>query len=381
MNKNIKTIVAMVLVIGAVSAVAATTSTNLLTTRAYASTNDKSDLTSLDLLDSSGNKIKLYDSDMYDKRVHDNDVEDNGLYYAKTSSNTVNIDIDGPSKKYVRIFKGSTKTTQGKKVGEDIRLAYNSSTTILIVKVYGEDPGDNVNYDDDDNYDLKSTYRIKVNYTASDSSTSSDISYSNSSQLSATDYDSIYLDRMSIDGNGISLINSKIDYSYDVNNDVEQVAIRAVPEDKDTDKVEIDNTEVDDADNYKKTVSLKNGENKIKIDLTNEDDEERVYTLTINRGNTSATTESTNQATSNSSTNTDTVVLTNKWVQVNGKWQYRDAAGNTVKNSWIQNYYLQADGNMATGWLDYNGSKYYLGSDGAKKTGWQLVDGSWYYFK
>ena len=63
----------------------------------------------------------------------------------------------------------------------------------------------------------------------------------------------------------------------------------------------------------------------------------------------------------------------------NGNWQYKDAAGNTVKNSWIQNYYVQADGNMATGWLNYNGSWYYLGTDGAMKTGWQLVNGKYYY--
>ena len=185
---------------------------------------------------------------------------------------------------------------------------------------------------------------------------------------------------MSIDGNSIDLSESKINYSYNVNDNVDQVTIRAVPEDKDLDKVEIDNTEVDDGDNYKKTVSLKKGENKIQIDLTDEDDNERVYTLTINRGSVSSTTDSTNNTTSKASTGTEAVTVTNKWVQVNGKWQYKDATGNTVKNCWIQKLlHTKADGNMATGWLDYNGSWYYLGTDGAMKTGWQLVNGKYYY--
>ena len=377
MNKNMKRIVSMVLVIGTVPVLVPNTSTSLLTTRAYASTNE-SEISSLDLLDGNGNGIKLYDSDMYDKRVHNKDIDDAEIYYAKTSSGTVSIDIDGPSKKYIRVFKGTTKTTQGKKLNEDIRLSRSSETTLLVVKVYGEEPEDNVAYDND-NYDLQGTYKIKVKYTG-DSTSSSDSSYSSSGELKADDYDNIYLDKMSIDGNSIELMNSKIDYSYNVKSDVEQVIVKAVPGDKDTDDVEIDNTDVDNSDNYKKTIALKNGENKIKINLSNDDNDERVYTLTINRGNTVATTDSTNQVTSNSSATIDTVAVTNKWVQVNGKWQYKDAAGNTVKNSWIQNYYLQADGNMAIGWLDYNGRKYYLGLDGAKRTGWQQVDGNWYYF-
>jgi glucan-binding YG repeat protein len=58
---------------------------------------------------------------------------------------------------------------------------------------------------------------------------------------------------------------------------------------------------------------------------------------------------------------------------------YKDSTGNSVKNTWVQNYFVQADGNMATGWLNNNGKWYYLGDDGARKTGWQLVNGNWYY--
>ena len=70
---------------------------------------------------------------------------------------------------------------------------------------------------------------------------------------------------------------------------------------------------------------------------------------------------------------------------MNGAWQYNDATGTSIKNSWFydknygKNYYLQADANMATGWLSYNGKWFYLGTDGAMKTGWQSVSGTWYY--
>nr|WP_312291543.1 hypothetical protein [Clostridium chromiireducens] len=70
---------------------------------------------------------------------------------------------------------------------------------------------------------------------------------------------------------------------------------------------------------------------------------------------------------------------------VNGRWQYNDATGNPVKNNWFydrnynQNYFLQADGSMATGWLSNNGKWYYLGADGGMKTGW-IIDGGKYYY-
>ena len=70
---------------------------------------------------------------------------------------------------------------------------------------------------------------------------------------------------------------------------------------------------------------------------------------------------------------------------MNGKWQYNDALGNPIKNTWFfdknlgKNYYLQFDGSMATGWLFNNGKWYYLGTNGAMNTGW-IIDGGKYYY-
>lgn len=373
MNKNLKKIVAIALAVGTISAVAPATNINFLTTKAYASSdNDETELESLQLLTESGSKIKLYTDSSYDSddKVDADQVEAGEKYFAKTSSDTINIDIDGPSSKYVRVFKGTSDSTKGKKISSDISLDKDSTTT-LTVRVYDEEPDDDVRLEDDD---YSSEYTIKVKCTA-DSSDSDD----EDSDDSSDDYDDIYLDRLSVDGQTISLSKSKVEYTYNVNSDTDEVTIKATPDEDDYD-VTIDGDSVDEDDKYKSDVELKKGENKIKIKLEDGNDE-RVYTLTINRGGTSSTTgSSTNTASGSPSSATDvSATVRNKWVQVGGNWQYKDAAGNTVKNTWVQNYFVQADGNMATGWLNYSGKWYYLGSDGARKTGWQQVGGKWYY--
>ncbi|MFT8342089.1 N-acetylmuramoyl-L-alanine amidase family protein [Clostridium beijerinckii] len=376
MNKNLKKIVAIALAIGTISAVAPATNINFLTTKAYASsdddTNDETELDSLQLLTESGSKIKLYTDSSYDSddKVDADDVEAGEKYFAKTSSDTISIDIDGPSSKYVRVFKGTSDSTKGKKISSDISLDGDSTTT-LTVRVYDEEPDDDVRLEDDD---YSSEYTIKVKCTA-DSSDSDD----EDSDDSSDDYDDIYLDRLSVDGQTISLSKSKVEYTYNVSSDTDEVTIKATPDEDDYD-VTIDGDSVDEDDKYKSDVDLDKGENKIKIELEDGDDE-RVYTLIINRGGTSSTTGSTSNTASGSPSDATDVVatVTNKWVQVGGNWQYKDATGNTVKNTWVQNYFVQADGNMATGWLNYSGKWYYLGSDGARKTGWQQAGGKWYY--
>ena len=472
MNKNINRIVSIVLAIGIISAVMPATNVNLLITKAYASDdNDEDYLDNLDLYDKDGDNIKLYSANDYSDRVNGDDVEEDDTYYAKTSSDTVSIDIEGPSDKYVKVFNGSSSSSKGKDVGDDIELSDDSTT--LIIKVYGKEPNDDIRYKDNDDYNVLSTYRVKVEYTGYDEETknsnlylerlsvnndridlssskvnytynvnsdvkevtiratpedddydvtvddkrvhssdnykttvkldkgtnefeveiedgdkdkiytltinrgtSSSTSTSTANTKNSEDYDNIYLDGISMDGKIIPLSKSKINYSSSVPSYVDEVTIKAEPE-KDHYTVDINGDEVDEDDDYKTTVHLKNGENAIQISLENENsDEERVYTLNVTRGSGISTGGET--PTQNTATDVSTA-KTNQWVQINGVWQYKDAAGNSVKNAWIQNYYLQYDGNMATGWLNYNGSWYYLGSDGAKKMGWQLIDGMWYY--
>jgi len=363
MNKNIKRIVAIALAFGTVSAVAPATNVNLLTTKAYAASNDTNTLDSLSLETTSGSTIKLYSDSGYgsSNKVDSSDVTDGDTYYAKTSSSTINISKSGPSSTYVKVFKGTSSSTKGKSISSDISLS--SGTNTLTVRVYSEAPGSSMRYDDDS---YVSQYIIKVKYTGSDSSTSSD--------LTADDYGNIYLDRLSVDGNSISLSDSKINYTYNVTNDVTEVAIKAMPADTDYDTITIDGSTVDDSDSYKKTVSLNTGDNKFQIETNNSDDDtDRVYTLTITRGTTSSTTTSTSTttATTTPSTATDvvtTIVITDRWVQVNGRWQYNDSTGNPLKNQWFLDrnsakwYYLANDGFMVSN-TTINGYK--IGADGA----------------
>lgn len=46
-------------------------------------------------------------------------------------------------------------------------------------------------------------------------------------------------------------------------------------------------------------------------------------------------------------------------------------------DTWI---YQNDDGISVTGWIDDDGDKYFLDEDGVKKTGWYKTKGCWYYF-
>ena len=82
------------------------------------------------------------------------------------------------------------------------------------------------------------------------------------------------------------------------------------------------------------------------------------------------------------------------WVQNGSAWNYY-YQGNIVRNAWIGNYWLGADGRMATSsWVD--GGRYYVGANGVwdktikkqeapkpevKKNGWVKEGSTWYYYE
>ena len=78
------------------------------------------------------------------------------------------------------------------------------------------------------------------------------------------------------------------------------------------------------------------------------------------------------------------------WVQNGSSWYFYNNQGNAVRNAWQGNYWLGADGKMATNtWVD--GGRYYVGSDGlwvkgaqkateVNKQGWVQNGSSWYYY-
>jgi len=78
------------------------------------------------------------------------------------------------------------------------------------------------------------------------------------------------------------------------------------------------------------------------------------------------------------------------WVQSGSSWYFYNNQGNAVRNAWQGNYWLGADGRMATNaWVD--GGRYYVGSDGlwvkgaqkpaeVKKQGWVQNGSAWNYY-
>lgn len=355
MNKNVKRIVALALAFGTVAAVAPATHSNLLITKAYASsTNDDETLDSLKLETSGGSSIKLYSDDDYDSdhRVKDDDVSKGDTYYAKTSANTIQISTSGVSSSYIRVFKGTSSSTKGKSVSSDISLS-SSSTNTITVKIYSKRPDSDVRYDD--NSDVLSKYVIKVKCTSD----------SDSGSTSASDYDNIYLDKLKVDGQSIGLSTSQIEYSYSVATNVNSVTLQAEPE-HNGDIVKVNDNKVYEGDDYKTKVNLKVGVNEFKIRVEDDDnDDYRIYTLKITRAE-------------------PPVIVADKWVPVNGRWTYNDSSGVPLKSTLFNDrtsnktYYLQADGFMATGWVNYNGWRYF-GLDGAMMTGW-IIDGGKYYY-
>ena len=77
------------------------------------------------------------------------------------------------------------------------------------------------------------------------------------------------------------------------------------------------------------------------------------------------------------------------WVKESNTWYYYNTDGTLARNKWAGNYWLGADGRMATSaWVDND--RYYVGSNGAwvkdakhseeKKQGWVKESNTWYYY-
>jgi len=323
--------------------------------------NDTDTLDNLEILDDNDEALTLYTANDYKDKVDTDEVEQGKTYYAKTSSD-VSADIVGPDEEYVKIFKSTSDSAKGVDPGDTIDITADKT---LIVRIYNVAPDSDITYEDDE--DVIGEYKIDLKYTGT--TTSGTGGSTIGEDADAAKYDKIYLEKLSMDGRMLELSDLKVKYNYNVDSNVSQVTVRATPEDTDYDVV-IDGKKATRSDNYKAILKLDKGENQFKIKIKDSDGNERIYTLVINRGNVTQTTPTNTDGNSNK---------ISQWVKVNGLWQYNDGIGNPVKNNWVQNYYLKSDGNMATEWLNINGSWYYFGVDGAKKTSWQKVNGIWYY--
>lgn len=270
---------------------------------------------------------------------------------------------------------GGISTDKDESFRRTVKLA-NGKNTVLI------------NVEDDDGNEQ--TYTLNINRGGT---TEGDTYEVDNTQ------DPIYLDDIVIEDGNIPLIfKPKVtNYAVDVKEDYDSILIKAKPQYDDVVRINGQTS----TDTYRRRVELKKGKNEIKIKVNNSntydksDDEfeERIYTLTVYRGSSEGTaqgsvknnTVANNGSASNTGSNVPSNIKANQWVNTNGKWQYNDSQGNSLKSTWYydrdygRSYYFLQDGTMATGWISYNGNWYYLDDSGAMMTGWVNSNGKWYY--
>ena len=367
MQKNVKRIISATLAINALSAIIPASSSNLMMTEVQAAS--EYGITNLKLCKTSGSKtITLYEDSDYDDSVKFK--KSRTKYYAKTDSSSVNVRVTEEDGYETKIFKSSSSSADA--FDPEEKISIKSGTATLYVRTYedGEFDEDNVKDNVVKEYKL---YIKKVSSLDEDEDDDDD----------DDDYDDIYLDDLTLtykdDEIDFDFEEDKSTYNIEVKNSVTYVKVCAEPEDEDY-SVRINGSTVDEDDDWEKKVNLEEGKNTITVKIKYDGDE-RVYTLNITRKSSSSSSNTNNE----NSNNGTSAIKANQWVIVNGKWQYNDASGNPIKNTWFydrgygQTYYLDAEGNMVTGWLYKDSKWYYLDNSGAKRTGWQLVGGEWYY--
>jgi len=129
--------------------------------------NDDDYLDSLYLYNKSGDEIQLYEDSKYEDKLDSDDLDDDNegdTYYAKTSSNVVSIETSGPDDDYVRVFKSTNDSAKAVETGDDISVSEDKTLT---VRIYDDEPDDDVTYEEDD--DVIGEYKIKLHYTGNGS--------------------------------------------------------------------------------------------------------------------------------------------------------------------------------------------------------------------
>ena len=381
MNNKTKHIISTTMAIATFSMVETVIPFDFGITAAYASSYE---LTNLQMQPSGGGgEISIYENDNYTKEL-DNANSLKNTYYAKVSSDRSNVvfntsGFDG----IVKIVKDNSS----KVYDEGKNISVLTGKTTFYIRLY-----DNDTYNEEKPADCKKEYRVIVKKYSSEE----EQAINNDTQ------GNIYLKTIELDygDTPLSFDKQKSTYDIKVGADVKSIPIKAEPDDGAT-TVKINNLTVDENDDYRKIVNLGTGDNKIEISLSQSDVEKRVYTLNINRsesstattGNTNVSTATTTnnttgnnvENTNNSENNVSNTKSPNKWVKVSDKWKYNDSFGNAIKNTWFhdsnygKNYYFNNDGNMITGWLNLNNTWYYLDINGAMQTGWKQIGSEWYY--
>ncbi|WP_293983212.1 cadherin-like beta sandwich domain-containing protein [uncultured Clostridium sp.] len=376
MNKNIRHLIASVLVISAFSAIVPGGNFNLGTVEAQASTYKGAadgQLKSLYVYRSTGKEVQLYSNLAASKET---ELTSNTDYYIQLKgSDTVEIDAEVEGDDYVaKIFTSSDKDAKGYDPSEIGSIPIDSGSTKIYIRTYRSEDDYRDAWDDKNVKKCLKTYTLHIykDTVSSDEEDSVEYPYLRSIYLS--------------DGN-IDFSRSKTSYNINVNEDVKNILVRAKPDDDD-DLVEINGDSVDEDGDYEKEISLDKGKNTIEITVEN-DDETTTYTLVINRGGSISGSSDENSESSDISTGSDSILYnsgkSNVWVTENGKNMYIDGIGQPMKNKWWfdaasgNDYYFDENGYAKTGWTQINEKWYYFNNSGQMQKGWINDNGKWYF--
>lgn len=273
MNKNIKRVIALTLAISAYGTIMPVTGgyINIGTKVVYASSYSPSDdeLKSLSVKSTNGDTLDLKDDYNGDTVKLNDDKE----YYVKLTDDSDGIKVNAKAEGgdyVVKIFTSSNSDATAYNSGDEILLGKGNTT--IYVRTYeslsafrkAKDVSKDVRVCEEE-------YTINVKKTTGSS-------YEDGNQ------DPVYLDKLEISKvSGLNFLKQKTSYDVKVDSSVSEVKITAKPEDT-SDRVRIDGSLVDESDNYRKTISLDNGKNEIKVKVTDDKDNQRTYTLNITRG-------------------------------------------------------------------------------------------------
>jgi glucan-binding YG repeat protein len=276
MNKNIKRIIALTLTINTFSVISAITpgrSFDIAAKPAYASSYSPSadELKTLKVKSTNGDTLDLRDGYNGDTVKLNDDKE----YYVKLTDDSEGIKINAEAEgedEIVRIFTSDKEDATGYQSGDEILLG-KGDTTIYVRTYASLSDYRKAKDQENDVTDCEEEYTINVRKTQ-------ESDYEDDTQ------DAIYLDNIELSKGNISFLKQRTSYDVKVDSSVSEIKITATPEDED-DRVRIDGLLVDSDDDYKKTVSLDDGENEIKVKVTDDKDNQRTYTLNITRGDAS----------------------------------------------------------------------------------------------
>lgn len=269
MDKNIKRIIAITVAVNTISTISPTTlNTYFVGAKPVYASSYSPDDEQLKTL-----KIKSLDGETLDLRDGYNGdtvkLSDETEYYTKLTDDSDGIKITASAEGddyVVKIFTSDADSATAYDPGDEILLGKGDAT--LYIRTYESKSAFNKVKNDVSN--CEEEYTLNVRKTT-------ESSFEDDGQ------DSIYLDSIDLSKGDIDFVKQKTSYDTEVDEDVDSMWIKAIPE-NDNDRVRINGSLVDSDDNYKKTISLDKGENEIKVKVTDSKDNQRTYTINITRG-------------------------------------------------------------------------------------------------